>query len=178
MREVSPGDLIFSFVDTRIAAIGIARSYCWECPKPTEFGSTAQNWENIGWRVTVSFTNVVNKIRPKDHIRVLRAVLPDRYSPLQVNGNGIRSVYLTEISQEFAEVLSGSIGEESRLLISNADNAVAIEERRIVTGDDLDVWERRLEEQVESDACVRDRPRGNCKGETWPGSVQAAGDAN
>jgi len=31
MREVSPGDLIFSFVDTRVAAIGIAKSYCWEC---------------------------------------------------------------------------------------------------------------------------------------------------
>jgi len=27
MREVSPADLVFSFVDTRIAAIGIARSY-------------------------------------------------------------------------------------------------------------------------------------------------------
>ena len=30
MCEVSPGEVVFSFVDTRIAAIGIARSYCWE----------------------------------------------------------------------------------------------------------------------------------------------------
>lgn len=36
---MSPGDFIFSFVDTRIAAIGIAESYCWESPKPIEFGS-------------------------------------------------------------------------------------------------------------------------------------------
>ena len=28
MREISPGDFIFSFVDTCIAAIGIAKSYC------------------------------------------------------------------------------------------------------------------------------------------------------
>jgi putative restriction endonuclease len=34
MREVAPGDLIFSFIDTRILAIGIAQSYCWESPKP------------------------------------------------------------------------------------------------------------------------------------------------
>lgn len=34
MREVSPGDLILSFVDTRIAAIGVAGSYCYESPKP------------------------------------------------------------------------------------------------------------------------------------------------
>ena len=38
MREVAPGDLVFSFVDTRIAAIGIAESYCYESPKPEEFG--------------------------------------------------------------------------------------------------------------------------------------------
>src|SRR5260221_4659366 len=94
MREVSPGDLIFSFVDTRVAAIGIAKSYCWECPKPTEFGSVGQNWEDVGWRVNVSFMQPINKIRPKDHIGVLRPLLPDRYSPLQVNGNGIQSVYL------------------------------------------------------------------------------------
>src|SRR4051812_23486525 len=114
MREVSPGDLIFSFVDTRIAAIGVARSYCWECPKPAEFGFAGQNWENIGWRVTVQFTPLSNAIRPKDHIDMLQSVLPDRYSLLQANGNGNQGVYLTEISQEFAELLGGLIGEEVR----------------------------------------------------------------
>jgi putative restriction endonuclease len=34
MREVSPRDVIFSFVDTFLAAIGIAQSYCWESPNP------------------------------------------------------------------------------------------------------------------------------------------------
>ncbi len=34
MREVAPGDLIFSFMDARILAVGIAQSYCWESPKP------------------------------------------------------------------------------------------------------------------------------------------------
>jgi len=48
MREVSPGDVVFSFVDTHIVAIGIAQSYCWESPKPAEFGAAGQNWENVG----------------------------------------------------------------------------------------------------------------------------------
>ena len=39
MREVAPGDLIFSFMDTRILAIGVAQSFSWECPKPQEFGN-------------------------------------------------------------------------------------------------------------------------------------------
>jgi putative restriction endonuclease len=158
MREVAPGDLIFSFVDTRIAAIGIAKSYCWECPKPTEFGSTGANWENIGWRVNVSFVSLLNKIRPKDHIEVLKTVLPQRYSPLQSNGNGIQSIYLTELSSNFAEVLSGLIGEEAKPLLGGRTTN-AVEDGRLVTGDDLDVWERRLEEQVESDATVAETDR-------------------
>jgi hypothetical protein len=96
MREVAPGDLILSFVDTRIVAVGIAQSYCWESPKLQEFGTAGQNWENIGWKVTVKFTELENKVLPKDHMGVLRPLLPERYSPLQPNGNGLQSVYLTE----------------------------------------------------------------------------------
>jgi len=151
MREVSPGDLIFSFVDTRVAAIGIAKSYCWECPKPIEFGSVGQNWENVGWRLNTSFTQLLNKIRPKDHMGVLREVLPGRYSPLQANGNGIQSIYLTELSEDFAKVLGGLIGEEARSLVVEAEACAAVESDRIVTGDELDVWESRIEQQIETD---------------------------
>src|SRR4030088_970783 len=100
MREVSPGDAVFSFVDTRIAAIGIAQSYCWENPKPLEFGEAGQNWEHVGWKINVRFTTLLNKLRPKDHIHVLGPVLQSRYSPLQGNGNGIQSIYLTEVPQD------------------------------------------------------------------------------
>ena len=159
MREVAPGDLIFSFVDTRISAVGIAKSYCWECPKPAEFGSAGQNWENVGWRVNVSFVPLLNKIRPKDHMEVLRAVLPNRYSPLQANGNGIQSIYLTELSLNFTEVLSGLIGNEVRPLVESSADVVSLQNEKLVTGDDLDVWERRLEEQVETDVSVNETDR-------------------
>jgi hypothetical protein len=91
MREVAPGDLILSFVDTRLVAIGIARSYCWESPKPSEFGNAGQNWEDVGWRVRVAFTPLLHQVRPKDHIDLLRPLPPTKYSPLQVNGNGLQS---------------------------------------------------------------------------------------
>ncbi len=74
-QAISPADLIFSFVDTRIQAIGIAQSYCWESPKPLEFGTASQNWEDIGWKVQVAFTALATKIRPKDHIDILRPLL-------------------------------------------------------------------------------------------------------
>jgi putative restriction endonuclease len=79
MREVAPDDLIFSFMDTMILAVGIAQSYCWESPKPLEFGSAGQNWENVGWKVRVIFAELANKVRPKDHMGILRPLLPDRY---------------------------------------------------------------------------------------------------
>jgi hypothetical protein len=154
MREVAPGDLVFSFVDTRIVAFGIAKSYCWECPKPAEFGTTGQYWENVGWRVNVSFISLVNKVRPKDHIQVLKPLLPEKYAPLQPNGNGLQGIYLTELSQDFALVLSGLIGEEVAPLIARTDDLTTVEDGKLVTGDDLDVWERRLEEQVEKDTSV------------------------
>ena len=44
MREVSPGDLILSFRDTYIRNVGVAQSYCYESPKPTEFGPVGANW--------------------------------------------------------------------------------------------------------------------------------------
>jgi putative restriction endonuclease len=159
MREVSPGDLIFSFVDTRIVALGIAKSYCWECPKPTEFGSVGQNWEDIGWRVSVSFSQLLNKIRPKDHMGILRPILPNRYSLLQPSGNGLQGIYLTELSQDFAEALGGLIGEEARSLIGADEGPVVIENGKIVTGDDLDVWEHRLELDVEADTSLRETDR-------------------
>ena len=142
MREVAPGDLIFSFADTRILAVGVAQSYCWESPRPEEFGTAGQNWENIGWRVAVAFTELANTIRPKDHIEILRPLLPGRYSPLQLNGNGIQSIYLTELPATLAETLIGLIGDEV------APIAVAARDVKPVSADDLDFWERRLEQQL------------------------------
>ena len=153
MREVAPGDLIFSFMDTRILAVGIAQSYCWESPKPLEFGTAGQNWENIGWKVKVSFTELANKVRPKDHIGILRPLLPEKYSPLQPNGNGLQSVYLTEVPTALAEVLVGLIGQEV------APIAAAASAVKPVAADDLDLWERRLERQLAEDPAVPDTER-------------------
>jgi hypothetical protein len=39
MKEVAPGDVIFSFNNTRIDTIGVARSYCFTATRPSEFGT-------------------------------------------------------------------------------------------------------------------------------------------
>jgi len=78
MREVAPGDIVFSFVDTRIAALGIVSGYCRESPKPEEFGTAGANWSQIGWRAGVRWQRLSNAIRPKDHIAQLRLDLANK----------------------------------------------------------------------------------------------------
>ena len=134
MREVAPGDLIFSFMDTRILAVGFAQSYCWESPKPLEFGTSGQNWEDIGWRVKVHFTELANKVRPKDHIDILRPLLPEKYSPLQPNGNGLQSVYLTEVPTTLAEVLIGLIGREVAPIAMSATKVKPVSTMILIPG--------------------------------------------
>jgi hypothetical protein len=154
MREVSPGDVIFAFVNTVIAAIGVAQSYCWESPKPTEFGTTGEWWENVGWRVRVRFTSIGHRVRPKYHMAVLRDLRPARYAPLQVNGNGVQSIYLTELTPAFAETLAGMIGAEAQSFMGGVQVGAPMQ-----TNDDLDLWEHRLEAQVETDTSLKPTER-------------------
>src|SRR6516165_9888547 len=158
MREATPGDLVFSFVDTRIVALGIVASYCYESPKPAEFGGVGLNWEAIGWRVRVNFVSLQSKIRPKDHISLLRGLLPSRYSPLQESGNGIQSVYLTEVPSDLAEVLIGLIGQEASIL-KDRNAGPVLQKPMQVENADLEMWEHYIESKIESDTGIPDTER-------------------
>ena len=109
MRAVSPGDVVFSFCDTRIQSIGIVTSVAETGPKP-DFGAAGANWSQEGWFVPVDYCTLNNQVRPKEHIAVLRPFLPSKYSPLQANGDGLQSVYLAELPQSLADALIGLIG--------------------------------------------------------------------
>ena len=64
MTLVKPGDLIFSFCDTQIKAVGVALDAAQTADKP-EFGAAGENWEKEGWLVPVEFTEVEAHVRPK-----------------------------------------------------------------------------------------------------------------
>jgi len=158
MKEVAPGDLVFSFADTRLIAIGIVGSYCYESPKPSEFGEIGLNWEQVGWRVRVKFTQLINKIRPKDHIDLLRPLLPPRYSPLQTSGNGIQSVYLTEVPALLAQALIGLIGVEARVVAGRAEE-VSLQAETLTDSADVELWEHHIEATIESDVAIPETDR-------------------
>jgi putative restriction endonuclease len=118
MLEVQPGDLVFSFCDTYIKAIGMVQRSAVTTPKP-DFRTAGSNWSETGWFVEVEFSPVLTPIRPKDFMQEIRPLLADKYAPLQANGNGNQILYLTEISKPFGELL---------VRLSNASIPVLTEE--------------------------------------------------
>ena len=105
MEEVCPGDLIFSFCDTYIKAIGVVQRQAVTAPKPN-FRTAGSNWSDEGWYVEVEFVELINPIRPRDFMNQIAPLLSAKYAPLQENGNGLQGVYLTEISAEFGQLLT------------------------------------------------------------------------
>jgi hypothetical protein len=104
MEQVRPGDLVFSFCDTYIKAIGVVQRPAITAPKPN-FRTAGGNWLDEGWFVEVEFVELNNPIKPKDFMSEIRPLLADKYAPLQTNGNGLQGIYLTEISTKFGELL-------------------------------------------------------------------------
>lgn len=152
MRGVAPGDLILSFLDTRLVAIGIAASNCFEAPRPAEFGSAGRKWDDIGWRVQVNFHRLSQQIRPSDHMNVLRRLLPERYAPLTGEGRGNQGLYLTELLAPLAEALLGLIGAEAdavRVAASGFPDGIVKDANA-----EVEQWEHHLEAKLDADQAI------------------------
>jgi hypothetical protein len=115
LREVTPGDVIFSYASGEVRGGGFATSYCYTCPRPAEFGHIGEAWDIVGWRVDVQFRPFSVRPRPKQHLRVLVPLLEsEEFSPLRTSGDGLQHIYLTSISEHLAQVIIGMVGSEAR----------------------------------------------------------------
>jgi putative restriction endonuclease len=104
MLDVRPGDIVFSFAGSLIKAIGVATSSGYSSTKPKAFGTTGDYWAEDGWKVDVEFTFVEKPIRPKDHMKLIGPLLPQKYSPIHPSGDGLQ-VYLAAISDDLGNLL-------------------------------------------------------------------------
>lgn len=111
MEQVEPGDIVFSYCDASIKAIGVVQRKAETAPKP-DFRNAGSNWANEGWYVSVEFKEALNPIKPKKYLDQLRPFIGEKYSPLRANGDGKQGVYLAAIKPKFAELL---------ILLSNAN---------------------------------------------------------
>jgi putative restriction endonuclease len=132
MTLISPGDIVFSFCDARITAIGRVLGAAETKPKP-DFGTAGSNWNKEGWHVPVEFTELNSKVRPKDIINDLRPHLPEKYSPLQKSGDGLQGVYLAALSSEFAQVLLSALGSEAEEIVFGDVGELADQDDQVQT---------------------------------------------
>jgi len=156
MREVAPGDIVFSYAGGVVAAIGVARSFAYEAPKPAEFGSAGPNWSRIGWRVDVLFHELDVRVKPSEYADRIVPLLPTRYSPLSQKATGLQSVYLTLVPNRLADALVGLIGEEARNV------RAALDDRSSAFSDSavgLAEWEQYLSDTVAQDMTIEDSER-------------------
>ena len=156
MREVAPGDVVFSFADTLIRAIGIAASHAYEAPKPLEFGQAGAYWDKIGWRLDMRFSELRLPIKPSAHMEVLKPLLPDRYAPLRANGAGLQNVYLTRVPDRLAAALVDLLGAEARDLVLGYRVA---EEAPITSAIGLVEWEEHELSEVNADTSLPETER-------------------
>jgi hypothetical protein len=105
MRLVQPGDIVFSYAQGHIGAVGRVVEPASASPKPVEFGGVGAYWANEGWLVEVDFVPARRPLSPKRAIETIGPMLPERHSPLQKNGNGNQGCYLAAISDALGQVL-------------------------------------------------------------------------
>jgi putative restriction endonuclease len=143
MTLVRPGDIVFSYANTRIGAIGQVTEAASASPKPSEFGSVGDYWSNEGWLVGVYFSPAPKPLHPKAHIETIGPMLPAVYSPIQKNGNGNQGCYLAGISDALGNTLLALLGVEATptlaamsVYIHDAENNVdALDDIHEIEGD-------------------------------------------
>lgn len=110
MKRVQPGDLVFSYADTRIKAVGVCTAPAIVASKPVEHGAASADWGQEGWKVAVAFEMLPSPFRPKDNMAFLEPTLPPKYGPIKPSGDGNQNAYLSSVPDNMAEVLIALIG--------------------------------------------------------------------
>lgn len=138
MREIVPGDVVFSFSESQIKAIGVVKQGAVASPKPTTFGPRGNHWLDNGWLVEVAFYTLgPAAMRPSDHMALIAPTLPSRYAPIRPNGIG-NQIYLAPVPRNMASVMFALIGPLSDALVDRASAVLLLEEATIGDDDALD----------------------------------------
>lgn len=131
LTRVAAGDVVLSYADGLIKAIGIATAPCQDALKPAEFGMAGAAWSNLGWLVPIEWQLLHEPLSPKAHLDRIAPLLPTKHSPIRAEtGNGNQACYLAEISNELGTVL------QELFAVSNAGALAAAAETAAEAVDD------------------------------------------
>ena len=116
MLQVRPGDVVFSYAQQQISAVGIVTSPASPAGNPfTE--QVGALWNEDGWYVEVAFVKLESRVSPKDYWSTLSSLLGEKYTPLTQEGRG-KEFYLTALNRMFAEQLFAIVASQNLPLVS------------------------------------------------------------
>ena len=86
-RRLLPGDIVFSFAEGAIGAVGVVIGSAREAARPAELDASADASEaRVGHLVPVRFMTLEDPMRTAEHASELAAVLPRKHSPILASG--------------------------------------------------------------------------------------------
>jgi putative restriction endonuclease len=141
MVRAVPGDIVYSYADGRIGAVGVVIDRVRTAPTPAEFTPPAQRPRiESGWLLPVRFETLPQALQPKDHMTQLAKVLPARHSPLHKSGDRNQSVYLAEIPPKMAVALQDLLGGQLQKI--KEEIAIETNERLTDSAIEEEIWQR------------------------------------
>jgi len=142
MTRVMPGDVVFSFVDSAVGALGLAMGRAREMPKPAASAADKVSGTESGWQLPVRFVALRQPMIPGEHRTELAPLLPAKRAPIRANGEGNPGVYLAAVPETLAMAVR-------RLLEGQAEEA--IEQIIQTTGGSLlgDVAEETIQQRTD-----------------------------
>jgi hypothetical protein len=114
--------VIFSFVGGRIVAVSVAKAAASDSPRPQGLGEGL--WQSEGRRVEVEYRDPDRPLPIADVVEELRALLPEKYSPLNRFGTGNQG-YLFAVPAQAGRFLSDRIDAADDEFIDVVSDAVA-----------------------------------------------------
>lgn len=107
-QKLLPGDVIFSFAQGEIGAIGVVVGTAREAARPVEFQSIAEHSDSqSGWTVPVRFTALTTPLRIEEHMSDLALALPRKHSPILASGASNQHMVLAAVPPTLVTTLSG-----------------------------------------------------------------------
>ena len=118
IQRLLPGDVVYSFADGGIGAIGVVLASAREAAKPLEFNSIAEYADTQkGWLVAARFMALTNPLLTEAYGAELALVMPRKHPPILAGGVSNQHVVLASVPVMMATTLSRLLdGEVERIV--------------------------------------------------------------
>jgi HNH endonuclease len=150
MTRVTPGDVVFSYSDGAVGAIGVVVDRVRATAMPGDPGRKRHKARGAaGWLLPVRFETLGEPLLPGDHMGRLAVALPAKHAPIRATGERNPGVYLAEVPAALAAALRELLGgqlqkiEEQIAIETDGQLAEAAIEEHIWQRADLEPREKR-----------------------------------